>query len=146
MENSPEDGALIGLSTLGPGNYFKLPDKIVGRDGTQAAARTFDKAILDGLVKSDLAVFDEKWEGYAISKAGAKRVMRILLLGTPIEPIRALEAFVKLGAVIGIRKGEGSTFSITVALAGTAYIGADANLGDAILSVKRKVDEALTEP
>jgi hypothetical protein len=143
MHDSPEDGALLGLSTLGPGNYLKLPDKIVGKDGTQTAARSFDKGLLDGLVKAGFAVFDQKLEGYALSPAGAKRVMRNMLLGTPMEPIHALEALVKFGAVVGIRKAEGETYSITVIMSGTAYVAANADLGAAVLAAKKKVDETL---
>ena len=143
MEMSQEDGALIGLSTIGIGNYFKHPDKIVGKDGTQGAARSFDKEILDRLVSSGLAVYDQKWEGYALSLAGAKRVMQIMLLETPMEPIHALEALVKFGALIKLEKGQGETYVVTVVMQGTAYIAADKELAKAAIMAKRKVDEGL---
>ena len=143
MDLSPEDGALVGLSTLGPGNYFKHPDKIVGKDGTQGVARSFDKELLDRLVSNGLAVYDQKWEGYALSKAGAKRVAQVLLLGAPMDPIHALSALVKFGGVINLKKGERDMYVVTVVMQGTAYIGADEDLGKAILETKRKIDEGL---
>lgn len=144
MDTSPEDGALLGLSTLGPGNYFKHPDKIVGKDGTQAAARSFDKELLNRLVSDGLAIYDQKWEGYALSQAGGRRVAHIMLIETPMEPIHALEALVKFcGASIGIRKGQDEVFVVTVVMQETAYVAADKDLGRAVLQAKRKVDERL---
>lgn len=143
METSPEDGALLGLSTLGPGNYFKHPDKIVGKDGAQDAARSFDKSLLDRLVSNGLAVYDQKLGGYALSPAGARRVMQILLIETPMDPIHALEALVKFGAVIKLEKGQGETYVVMIAMQGTAYIAADKELEKAVIAAKRKVDERL---
>jgi len=143
MEMSQEDGALIGLSTIGIGNYFKHPDKIVGKDGTQTAARSFDKELLDRLVVNGMAIFEPGWGGYALSPAGGKRVMQIMLLETPMEPIHALEALVKFGALIKIEKGQGETYVVTVVMQGTAYIAADKELAKAAIMAKRKVDEGL---
>lgn len=145
MDTSPEDGALIGLSTIGPGNFFKLPGTIVGDGGTEQAARSFDKETLDGLVLRGLAVFDKKWQGYALSKAGAKRVMEIMLLENPLEPIPAMEALVKFGASIGIQKAEDEQFRVNVVMAGTAYVAVHKDLGEAVRIVKKSIDKRLIE-
>lgn len=143
MSISPEDGALIGLSTLGPGNYFRLPSMIVGKDGTQQAARSFDKDLLDRLVGSGMAIFDAGWGGYALSPDGAKRAMEVLLVETKMDPTDALDAMVKFGAAVGIQKAEGNKFMVNVIMGGTAYVAMDKDLKEAILSVKKKVDQAL---
>lgn len=146
MDMSPEDGALLGLSTLGPGNFFQFPDRIVGKDGTSPAARSFDRGLLGRLVSSGLAIFDQKWEGYALSPAGAKRVMQVMLLETPMDPIHALEALVKFGGAIKIYKGEGEVYVVTLVMQGTAYIAAEKEFGKAVLEAKRKFDESLIGP
>lgn len=143
MDMSPEDGALLGLSTLGPGNYFKLPNMIVGKDGPKVAARGLDKEFLDRLIKDGLATFSLEWGGYALTPAGAKRVMEVLLVEHKMSPIDALDALVTFGAAVGIQKGEGKKFVVNVLMGGTAYIAADKDLGEAILNAKKKVDQTL---
>lgn len=140
---SPEDGALLGLSTLGPGNYFRLPDMIVGKDGTQQAARSFEREVLDRLVKDALAEYFPAWGGYALTENGAKRVMEVLLVESPMEPTEAIGALVKFGAAVGIQKAEGDRFMVTVLMGTTSYIAMHKDLGEAVIQVKVKVDRAL---
>jgi hypothetical protein len=140
---TPEDGALIGLSTLGPGNYFKLPDMIVGKDGTMEAARTFDSAVLNQLVRDGLALYNGAWSGYALTPAGAKRVMELLLVESPMDPIEAIGALVKFGAAVGIQKAEGDRFMVNVLMGGAAYVAMHKDLGEAVRLVKAKVDRTL---
>lgn len=143
MTESLEDGALLGLSTLGPGNYFQPPDVIVGKDGTQKAARSFDKELLDRLVRDGLVVFAIPWGGYALSPAGAKRAMEVILVESEMAPIHALDALVTFGAAIGIQRAEGKQFMVNVLIGGTAYVATDKNLAEAIRIVKKKVDQTL---
>lgn len=140
---TPEDGALLGLSTLGPGNYFRLPDMIVGKDGTQEAARSFDKELLDRLVQDGLVVFSGGWGGYALSPNGAKRVMEVLLVESEMAPIHALDALVTFGAAIGIQRAEGKQFMVNALIGGTAYVATHKDLAEAIRIVKKKVDQTL---
>jgi hypothetical protein len=139
---SEEDGALVGLSTLGPGNYFKPPNKIVGKE-PQDAARGFDPALLDKLVRDGLALYNAELSGYALTDLGAKRVMEILLVENTMEPIEALAAMVKFGAAVGIQKAEGNRFMVNVLMGGTAYVAMHKELGEAVRVVKEKVDRAL---
>jgi len=143
MSTSLEDGALLGLSTLGPGNYFKLPDTIIGKGGTEKAARTFEKDLLDRLVGEGLAIFNKEFGGYALSPAGAKRVMEVLLVESEMAPIHALDALVTFGAAIGIQRAEGKQFMVNVLIGGTAYVATDKSLAEAIRIVKKKVDQTL---
>jgi hypothetical protein len=140
---SPEDGALLGLSTLGPGNYLKLPDMIVGKDGPQKAARSFDKELLDRLCNDGLVVFSRGLDGYGLSPNGAKRVMEILLVESEMAPIHALDALVTFGAAIGIQKAEGKQFMVNALIGGTAYVAMNKDLSEAIRIVKKKVDQTL---
>lgn len=142
MDLSQEDGALVGLSTLGPGNYFKPPNRIVGKEA-QEAARTFDPVVLDQLVRDGLALYNAEWSGYALTPAGAKRVMEILLVETPMDPIEAIGAMVTFGAAVGIQKAEGKQFMVNVLMGSTAYVAMHKDLGEAVLAVKKKVDQAL---
>ena len=144
MTASPEDGALLGLSTLGPDCYFKLPDMIVGpKQKPEKAARTFDKEVLDRLWRDGLAVLNPEWGGYALTPAGAKRVMEVLLVESEMAPIHALDALVTFGAAIGIQRVEGKQFMVNVLVGGTAYVATDKNLAEAIRIVKKKVDQTL---
>lgn len=141
---TPEDGALLGLSTLGPDCYFQLPDMIVGpKQKPEKAARTFEKEVLDRLWRDGLVVLNPEWSGYALTQSGAKRVMEILLIESPMEPIEAIGALVKFGAAVGIQKAEGDRFMVNVIMGGTAYVAMHKDLGEAVLAVKVKVDRAL---
>jgi hypothetical protein len=141
---SPEDGALVGLSTLGPDCYFKWPDTIVGIGrGFSKAARSFDRDVLERLVKDGLARYQPEWGGYALTEVGAKRVMEILLVEAPMEPIEAIAALVKFGAAVGVQKAEGDRFMVNVIMDGASYVAMHKDLSEAILTVKKKVDQAL---
>jgi hypothetical protein len=140
---SPEDGALVGLSTLDPDCYFKLPDLIVG-DGTSIkAARSFEREVLDRLVQDGLAQYHKKWEGYALTEAGAKRVMEVLLVEAPMPPIEAIAALVKFGAAVGVQKAEGDRFMVNVIMGGASYVAMHKDLSEAVRTVKEKVDRSL---
>jgi len=138
-----EDEVLLALSTLGPGNYFKLPNLIVGRDGSKQAARSLDKELLACVVSSGFAFYDEKFQGYALSSKGAKRAMELLLVEMVMEPIDALDALVKFGAAVGIQKAEDNQFLINVLMGNTAYVAMHKDLKEAIRIVKKKIDQAL---
>jgi hypothetical protein len=142
MEMSKEDGALLGLSTLGLGNYFKLPNLIVGKE-PQAAARTFDCAVLDQLVREGLALYNAEWSGYALTETGAKRVMEVLLVESPMDPIDAVAALVNFGAAVGIQKADGGRFMVNILMGGAAYVAMHKDLGEAVRIVKEKVDRTL---
>lgn len=143
MTMSPEDDALLGLSTLGAGNYFRLPDMIVGKDGSKKAARSLNRELLDKLFQGGLVVYEPGWGGYALTPAGAKRVMEILLVEAEMAPIHALDALVTFGAAVGIQMSEGKQFRVNVLMGGTAYIAMHKDLAEAIRIVKKKVDETL---
>lgn len=143
MTTTPEDGALLGLSTLGPENYFRLPDMIVGKSGSQKAARSFEKELLDRMVMDGLVTFNPGWGGYALTPAGAKRVMEILLVESEMAPIHALDALVTFGAAIGIQRVEGKQFMVNVLIGGTAYVATHKDLAEAIRLAKKKVDQTL---
>lgn len=142
MGTSQEDGALLGLSSLGLGNYFKLPNLIVGKE-PQAAARTFDRAVLDQLVRDGFAFYNAEFGGYALTQEGAARTLEILLVETPMDPIEALGAMVKFGAAVGIQKADGDRFMVNVLMGGAAYVAMHKDLGEAVRAVKEKVDRAL---
>jgi len=144
---SPEDGALIGLSTLGPDDFFRLPDLIVASGKpSEKAARSFDKEVLDRLVNWGMARYDQAMGGYALTQAGAKRVMEVMLIELPMPPIEAVAAMVKFGAAVGIQKAEGDRFMVNVIMGGLAYVAVDKDLGAAVLAAKKQVDRVLIGP
>lgn len=141
---SPEDGALIGLSTLGPDEFFKLPDLIVAvGKPSEKAARSFDKEVLDRLVGWGMARYDQAMGGYALTQAGGKRVMEVMLVESPMAPIDAAAAMVKFGGAVGIQKADGDRYMVNVIMGGVSYVATDRDLGTAILAAKQQVDRAL---
>lgn len=139
LELSPEDGALISLSTLGLDCLYLWPDKILhtNTQKSEPAARSFDKALLDGLVDKDLAIRPLPG-AYRLSREGEVRV-RDVLLGNASGPIDMLSGMVRFGFSVGIH-WTGERFRVIV-MSGTPYVAEDEDLGKAIEQVKAIVDQ-----
>ena len=139
LKVSPEDSALIGLSTLGPNCYYKPPNMIVGRDGVSTAARSFDRDLLERLVMGRFAQFHPEWSGYTLTQEGAARVLDVLL-GNVSGAIGMLSGMVRFGFSVGIH-WTGERFKVVV-MSRTPYIAEDEDLGKAIGQVKVLVDRS----
>lgn len=137
MELSEEDGALIGLSTLGPDCLYLSTGVILcpGLKG-EKAVRIFDQALLGGLVCKGL-VLNPAPGAYKLSLDGASRVLA-LLLGNANGPIEMLAGMVRFGFSVGIH-WTGERFKVIV-MSGTPYVAEDEDLGKAIGQVKALVD------
>lgn len=138
LEISSEDGALIGLSTLGPDCLYLASGGILNPNTktVEPAARTFDQVLLDGLVDKGFAISPAPG-AYRLSSDGAVRV-RNVLLGNVSGPIAMLSGMVRFGFSIGIH-WTGERFRV-VALGGTPYIAEHEDLGKAIEQMKALAD------
>ena len=139
LELSLEDGALIGLSTLGPDSLYLASGVILDTDTQKSgpAARSFDRALLDGLVDKGLAVRPLPG-AYRLSSDGAARV-RDVLLGNASGAINMLSGMVRFGFSVGIH-WTGERFKVIVA-SRTPYIAEHEDLSKAIEQVKALVDQ-----
>lgn len=144
MELSPFDGALVGLASLGSDSHFRWPRTIVsaGRPDEEAA-RTFDLAILEELVKRGLAWKPADPEGlsYAITAQGARHVTENVFLAER-PPMETLEGLLRAGCSVGLHAVEGG-FQVVVMASGAAHIGKSSDLGKAINVAKVKVDKTV---
>lgn len=144
MELSQIDGALVGLASLGSDSHFRWPRTVV-RAGCpdEDAARTFDKEILEELVKRGLAwkPSDPKGPCYAITAQGARYVTENVFLAE-LPPMEALQALLRSGCSVGLHQVEGG-FQAVVMANGAAHIGKSSDLGKAINMAKVKVDKTI---
>jgi hypothetical protein len=79
MGLSPEEDALIGLSSLGQRNFYQHPDRVVcAQTGeTEIEARGFPLEIMEALVAKGLAWTPGSFK-FALTHEGADRVVKIL--------------------------------------------------------------------
>lgn len=137
MELSEEDGALIGLSTLGPDCLYLVPGVILGPGlKKEGAARSFDQALLDSLVGKGL-VLRPAPGAYKLSPDGVARVQAVLL-GNTNGPIEMLAGMVRFGFSVGIH-WTGERFRVIV-MSGAPYVSEHEDLAKAIEQVKALVD------
>jgi len=144
MSLSEEDGALIGLATLGREEYFRPPNLIVKKGSTEPAARAFSKETLLKLFEWGFVVHIREADAYTLTPNGAKRVAQMLLANSTLTPLEALEAILKVTGGISIGKTEDNRVMIRVIMGSTAFVAAENTLAEAVTAVKTKIDQTLT--
>lgn len=143
-ERTPEDDALLGLTSLRPGHSFQLPDKVLDENGVaQQAARALDAGAIDALLSKGLVQRAQRWNSFVPTAAGIRRMAEIVLLETKMEPIGALSALAMFSGGVMIQKAERNKFFVKVLQGATMFVATHEDLAQAILDVKAQMDRAI---
>jgi len=143
MNLSDEEQALVGLSTLGADEHFRPPALIVKKGSTEPAAKSLKKELLVKLWEAGLVCHVPEVDGYALTRAGAKKVMELVLVSSKLTPLEALEALLKVADGISLGKADEGRIAVRVRLGTTAFMAVGKDLEEAVTSVKSKIDQML---